>query len=221
MVICVATWREAQLVFDVCETLLGYYKKTIRLDIRYGGMDNEDQRNIRLLNGCEILVATVPSINNAIQCGYTNLDRLCHLVFDSADKLVETFTEDIKYLMRNYSDVLKANDKLKTNQLIAMSKKWSYGIHSLMNSYFDPEDCLVVISNKVEAALFTKIPIAVEVCKSNDRLGYVIGKFHHSACLLVKIYIIAVNVNGRKYQGSHNPFCFQLSFLMVKPLTNL
>lgn len=176
MVICVSTWREAQLVFDICKDLLGYYKRTIRLDIRYGGMDNEDQRNIRLLNGCEILVATVPSLNDAIQSGYTNLDRLCHLVFHSADKLVETFTEDIKHLMRSYCEVLKTNEKLKMNQLVAVSKKWSYGIQSMLNSYFG--ESLVIIANKVEAALFAKVPLAVEVCKSEDRLGYVLGKFH-------------------------------------------
>ena len=70
-----AGWSEAQVVYDVCEQLMVYYKKHIRIDVRYGGMDSDEERNIRMLNGCEILITTVPSLNRNIEAGYTNLNR--------------------------------------------------------------------------------------------------------------------------------------------------
>ena len=175
MIICVPEWQEAQLVFDICEKLLISFKKKIRTDIRYGGMDNKGQRNIRLLNGCEILVSTVMALNEALEAGYTNLNRLCHLVFDNAHRLFESFTEDVQTLMKSYESVLQKNSNLTVNQIIVIAMKWSFGIESFMRKCINPEPS-VIISNKIEAALFAKVPIVVEVCNANDRLGCLLGK---------------------------------------------
>ena len=168
-------WSEAQEVYNVCEMLTEYYRKTIRVDIMYSGMDKVEERNIRLINGCEVLIVTMPALNKALDGGFTNLSRLCHLIFDNADVLVEKFTEDIKVFMRSYAQVImKAGLKEKTSQqIITMGSKWSYGISSLMNSYLT--DPLVIIANKIEAALYVKVPIVVEICNANDRLDYLIG----------------------------------------------
>eukprot|EP00111_Clytia_hemisphaerica_P003727 TCONS_00010704-protein len=174
VIICVNEWQEAQLVYDLCEKLLVYYKKRLRVDVRYGGMDNRGQRNIRMLNGCEILVTTIISLNEAIEAGYTNLNRLCHIVFDNAHKLFENFTEDVQKLMLSYETVMQNNSNLTVNQIIVIGMKWSFGIDSFMRQCINPSP-LVVISNKIEAALFAKVPITVEVCKANDRLEYLTG----------------------------------------------
>ena len=42
-----------------------------------------------------------------------------------------------------------------------------------MASYMD--DPLVVINNKIETALYAKIPIAVELCNANERLEYLVA----------------------------------------------
>lgn len=34
----------------------------------------------QLINGCEILVVTPPSLKRVLDAGYTDLQRLCHLV---------------------------------------------------------------------------------------------------------------------------------------------
>ena len=127
-----------------------YYHKhdQVRVDVRYGGMDKDEERNIRMLNGCDILITTVPSLNRNIEAGYTNLNRTLHMIFDDADVLVEKFTEDIKILMREYAQVLKKQDRAHNSQIIAVGMKWSYGIRSLMDAYF--MDPLVIIANPIE-----------------------------------------------------------------------
>lgn len=172
IVICVGGWSEAQQVYDICELLTLYFQKSIRVDIRYGGMDNVEERNIRLINGCEILISTVPSLNKMVEAGYTNLNRLSHIVFDNCDLLVEKFTDDIKVLMRQYAENIKKQNREKC-QIISIGMKWSYGIHSLTSSYI--MDPLVIIANKIEATLYAKVPFVVELCTSCDRLDSLIG----------------------------------------------
>ena len=176
MMILVNSWREAQEVYDIFEKLTEYYKNTLRVDVRYGGMDKESERDIRLVNGCEVLIATVPSVNRALESGYTNFSRLYHIIFENSDSLVERFTEDIKVFMRSYTTFLKDCKKPDpfNQQIISIGRKWSYGIRSLMTSYMN--DPLVVINNKIEAALYAKIPIVVELCNANERLEYLVGK---------------------------------------------
>ena len=51
---------------------------------------------VSLINGCEILVSTIPPLLSMIEKHCTSLERLCHLVFDRAHILVENFAEEIK-----------------------------------------------------------------------------------------------------------------------------
>ena len=88
---------------------------------------------------------------------------------------METFTNDIMVFMRQYAEVLKKQQRVDSSQILAVGMKWSYGIHSLMNTYLiDP---LVIISNSIEAALFAKVPIVVELCNSTERLDHLVGEF--------------------------------------------
>ena len=108
LIVCVADWQEARQVYEICENFLSYYRKSIRVDVRYGGMDQTSERDIRLFNGCDIFIATVPSLNDVLSRNCIKLNRLCHIVFDNADILVETFQEDIKKFMRTYYETIKS-----------------------------------------------------------------------------------------------------------------
>lgn len=73
------------------------------------GAGAEDERILSLINGCEIIIATPPCFLRMLKKGYTRLDRLCHLVFDDADILVEERTECIKEFMREYGGKMFAD----------------------------------------------------------------------------------------------------------------
>lgn len=62
----------------------------------YGGRGNIQEEMVSLINGCEVLVSTIPSLLGMMEKHCTNLERLCHLVFDTAHILVDNFAEEIK-----------------------------------------------------------------------------------------------------------------------------
>ena len=98
--------------------------------MRYGGMDKESERDMRLVNGCEVLIMTVPSVNRALELRSTNFSRLCHIISEKSDSLDERFTEVIKVFMRSYTTFLTDSKKsdLFSQQIISIGRKWSYGI---------------------------------------------------------------------------------------------
>lgn len=99
LVLC-SGWRKAAAVYDQCCKLTKEIRNT-RVQIVFGA-GAEDERILPLINGCEIIIATPPCFLRMLKKGYTRLDRLCHLVFDDADILVEERTECIKEFMREY-----------------------------------------------------------------------------------------------------------------------
>ena len=98
LLILTTDWSEAWNISKVCEKLLYYYRTTHRCKILYGGRGNVQEEMVSLINGCDVLVSTIPSLLGMIDKHCTNLERLCHLVFDRAHILVENFSDEIKVL---------------------------------------------------------------------------------------------------------------------------
>ena len=73
------------------------YRTKYKTKVLYGGRGQIQDEMVSLINGCSILVATLPSLVSMLEKGCTNLERLCHLVFDRADILVERYG-DLFYL---------------------------------------------------------------------------------------------------------------------------
>ena len=71
---------------------------------------------VSLINGCDVLVSTIPSLLGMIDKHCTNLERLCHLVFDRAHILVENFSEEIKVLTL----ALQMSEALKLSLFISI-----------------------------------------------------------------------------------------------------
>ena len=53
-----------------------------------------------LLRGCDLLIATPHCLLRMLDRRYTFLDRLCHLVLDGAEILVEQFTTQVRNEMK-------------------------------------------------------------------------------------------------------------------------
>ncbi len=128
-----------------------------------------------MINGCEVLIATVPALLHMLEKGCTNLDRICHFVFDHADILVVKFVDEIKELMKLYAGALNKTMHLNLpHQLVAMATKWCYGLQSLVGAYFD--NPLVVVADKLEAAVYSQVKQCIEVCSSTQRMDHVTGE---------------------------------------------
>ncbi|XP_065064666.1 putative ATP-dependent RNA helicase TDRD12 [Rhopilema esculentum] len=174
VLILTTDWNEARNIHSTCEKIVYTHRKNYRAKILYGGRGKMEEEMVDLINGCEILVATIPSLLNMLEKHCTSLVRLCHLVFDDVNVLVEMFAEEIKVLMRQYADSLSKTVALNLpHQLVAMGTEWSRGVESLVNAYFD--NPLMIIPNMMEASVFKQVKQHVEICPANQRIDHLVS----------------------------------------------
>lgn len=107
--------------------------------------------------------------------GFSPLDRLCHIVFDDADILVEDFTSELKDIMRVYGRHLVSQPgRVAPRQAVIMATSWTVGVASLTHAYLG--NPLIIIDDQVEAAFYSGVKQTVELCSTNQRLTRLIGK---------------------------------------------
>ena len=135
----------------------------------------EENRIISLVNGCEILIATPPCFLRMLRQCYISLDRLCHLVSDDADIVVEDFTSEIKCIMRHYANLLKSQTcRSAPRQAVVMASSWSVGIASLVKAYLG--NPVVLIPDMIEAAIYRGVQQIVTFCSESQRDVELLGK---------------------------------------------
>ena len=148
--------------------------RVIRVQLIFGG-GAEDERIVQLVNGCEILIATPPCFVRMLRKGYINLSRLCHIVFQDADVMVEDFTSEIKDVMRHYAKLLKSQpNRLAPRQAVVMATSWSVGLSSLVKAYLG--NPVLIISDLIEAAIYRNVLPIVTVCSASQRNDKLLGK---------------------------------------------
>lgn len=168
------SWSDAITVYQECLKIVGN-RRTARVHVIFGG-GAEQEQIIPVLNGCEVLVATVPCFLRMLKHSYTPLDRLCHIVFDNADILVEDFTSELKDIMRVYGRHLVSQPgRVAPRQTVVMATSWTVGVASLVRAYLG--NPLIIIDDQVEAAVYSGVKQSVELCSVNQRLTRLLGKF--------------------------------------------
>ncbi|KAK3755414.1 hypothetical protein QZH41_016628 [Actinostola sp. cb2023] len=176
-VILCSSWSKAIDVYQECKKIIGK-RRTARVHVIFGGGAEEEQI-VSVLNGCEILVATVPCFLRMLTHNYTPLDRLCHIVFDDADILVEDFTSELKDIMRVYGRHLVSKPgRIAPRQAVIMASTWTVGVASLTRAYLG--NPLIIIDDKVEAAIYSGVKHTVELCSTNQRLTRLLGFLDHA-----------------------------------------
>ncbi|XP_071092344.1 putative ATP-dependent RNA helicase TDRD12 [Haliotis cracherodii] len=165
--ILVPSWKKAQNVFDACTDHLQGQKMPRVISIFAGGC--EDSKVVPLINGCEVLVATPPCLQRMMEKKYTNLSRLCHLVLDDAEILTEVFKSEVKYIMKTYADVVRESTLKRDvpRQRMVFASQWTKGIGSFIAAYIHQP--LLVITSKMEAAVYGRVKQIVHMCKYENR----------------------------------------------------
>ncbi|KAJ8302609.1 hypothetical protein KUTeg_019005 [Tegillarca granosa] len=165
-VFLVPTWKKAQLLYDHAQVFIRTLSKPRALVI-YGG-NQEDSFAIPLINGCELLIATPPCLERMIEKKATHVDRLCHLVIDDADVLLEEFHTEVEKLMKRYAAVLKEQGQRSAPQQILMfSNQWCEAVYQFTWAYMS--DPVIVFASMFEAAVYGKVKQVVNMCRSDQR----------------------------------------------------
>lgn len=151
-------------IIEIC-TLSSRKEKLKALIIQGGG--NEDQYEIPLLNGVDILITATPfCLLKVLGNSFTNLERLRYFVFDQIYLLLEKFPRQIKALMAHYSNLLNVNDKQPIAQFVLLSNYWSTKVKSFIENYLMHP--AFIISNKLEASYFGQTHHILEACSSSE-----------------------------------------------------
>ncbi|XP_036366830.1 putative ATP-dependent RNA helicase TDRD12 [Octopus sinensis] len=154
-IILVSSWIKAEEVYEQCRRLASAHKDIV-VEVIYGG-GAEHNKSVSLLNGCHILVATLPCLSRMMINQYTNLNRLCHLIIDEADIILEDFYSDIRDLMRSLKkQVLLSKQRSNLqNQVMIFGSNWTSHVRTFaMNAL---EDVVIVITDMIEASTYGRV----------------------------------------------------------------
>ncbi|XP_033626498.1 uncharacterized protein LOC117289469 [Asterias rubens] len=155
IVVC-PRWRQAAEVYDQCERFLPSQRGS-KVILIHGGGSEEDQE-VQLMNGCSVLVATLPCLLRMIKGEHASLRRLSHLVFDDADILCEDYTSEVKQLMGDFGSMLSMSDSIHRTaprQLVLFASQWTMAMGSFVRSYMS--DPIFACTFPLEAAVYARV----------------------------------------------------------------
>ncbi|XP_033107730.1 uncharacterized protein LOC117109479 isoform X2 [Anneissia japonica] len=171
IIVIVPRWKKAKQVYDDAQSMLPNAKYVRALVIHGAGA--EENKEIDLINGCEILVGTPLCFLRLLKKSHLNTERLCHLVFDDADVVFSDFTQEVREIMQEYGKTLQNQpSRSAPRQILAFSSHWTAGLESFMKAY--QSDPLVIIAHKLEAAVYGRIRHVVHTCPSSQKYNKVL-----------------------------------------------
>lgn len=174
LIIC-ASCKNAQRIYEIINDIIGLSHKARKLSSKkplkallLQGGGHEDQYDMPLINGCDILVCATPfCLLRMIGYNYTNLERLQYMVIDEAHLVLEKFPKQMRVLMSRYYDLLCVNESQSIAQFVLFSSLWSTKLKRFIDAYL--LDKAVIISNKLEASHYGQTEHMVMECSSNDK----------------------------------------------------
>lgn len=95
---------------------------------------SEESLLTKLTNGCHILVATPPCLFRIININkYTSFARCFGLIFDDADELFDYHAEEVKNIMKAFTEERVALGHC--GQVVVSAKKWTVSVQQFTSAY--------------------------------------------------------------------------------------
>ncbi|XP_037510781.2 putative ATP-dependent RNA helicase TDRD12 [Rhipicephalus sanguineus] len=176
MLILTSTWQGAHRIYEQVNLLVEEDTKCPKCCVLYAG-GSEDGKEIPIINGCDILVATPHSflrfLNNYERL-IVNMYRCCHLVLDDGERLLEKYTAEVTAVLEEFRECQKQRQScLHISQIIVCSTMWTSGLNWFLRTYIAQQTPLVIFSSFSEAAIYAAVPTVtcyVEPHSQNDAL---------------------------------------------------
>lgn len=164
-VLLVASSREVELIGKYCANLVPREQLTV---VKAFGNFNCENKQVALLNGCDLLITTPPCFSRLAQGNVIkmfNKERIKYLIFDGLDQMHEKFEQDIRTIIKTCT--MGEEHREKNPQLIITSTSWMKYIESYTKLIFNP---LIIIGSFVEAALYTKCTFSIIKSTINGKM---------------------------------------------------
>lgn len=124
---------------------------------------------------CDILITTPISLTVLLKTRIINFKRLFYLVLESANKLFDTFTDEVCALLKLIENVLEHRTFDQGVQMIVTSEEWTAPIEKLYIQLRSPP--LVCIYTHLEAALYGRADIQPHFVEEFSKLYALKGQF--------------------------------------------
>ncbi|XP_054932959.1 uncharacterized protein [Dermacentor andersoni] len=175
MLILTSTWQRAHRIYEQVN-LLVEEDKSPKCCVLYAG-GSEAGKEIPIINGCDILVATPHSflrfLNNYNRL-IVNLYRCCHLVLDDGERLLEKYTVEVTAVVNEFQQCQeRRQSRLHLPQIIVCSTTWTSSLDWFLRMSLMHQTPLVILSSFSEAAVYAAVPTVicyVDPLSQNDAL---------------------------------------------------
>ncbi|XP_060063128.1 uncharacterized protein LOC132543628 [Ylistrum balloti] len=195
-IVMVPFWKSAQMLYDLTKKLL-CGNSYLRVLVTYGG-GNEESQVVPLINGCELLITTPRSLSRLLQQKYTHLERLCHIVIDDAEIVLEEFREEIQDFMISYSRVVEEHvERSAPREVILFSSRWCNMVNSFIDAFMP--DPTLIITSRFEASIYGRIkhiPLLWRTDQLAPQFLELVSSLAQENC---KMIIFCSNVNTTLY----------------------
>ncbi|XP_072937655.1 putative ATP-dependent RNA helicase TDRD12 [Epargyreus clarus] len=167
IIVC-ATSQSVSEVEKIAKMLVGCHEKVVSC---YYGHD-EVQIATSLLNGCDLLITTAPSLMRLLQKSEFGVDlrRLACFVLDDCERLSEVYLTELKVCFYKIKEMLhkRLNKELKVQYIVA-SRIWC--------NFMEPfakvaPDTVVCIGAFQESVLYGKAKMTVSYVQRKDKLDH-------------------------------------------------
>jgi ATP-dependent RNA helicase TDRD12 len=185
--------HEVDKVSEMCQQLMEKCLPHERLTIVkcYGGIEAEV--SLQLLNGCDLLLVTPSSLLRLVNSQRTTLHNLHHLVFDEANTIVDSFSEEIKVIIRKYVDAVKGSGRLHNLQVVAVTTECTPDVLSLMEAYgkHGREGYHMIVTCAIEAMVIGKPKLKVEQADFSKKLDCLTQHLQATTTSLASIVFVS------------------------------
>lgn len=135
-------------------------------------------QQIKLYNGCNILVVTAPCLKDLIEnmpphVSEKMFGRLKTIAFENLDCIMEKQPDAINYIFKNLCS--RKSYKGDLRQFIVTSRTWQSTFTKFLNEK-DITDSVLIIGNHLEAAFCNGVLLHFRLCKNEVKLDILTGE---------------------------------------------
>ncbi|XP_077551475.1 putative ATP-dependent RNA helicase TDRD12 isoform X2 [Haemaphysalis longicornis] len=156
----VAALQQSRLLQPWNATSVQVEYRDPRCCLLYGG-GGEDGKELELVNGPEIVVATPASLWRQVdKCDrfILNLERCCHLVLDDADRLLDTARPLVEKTLSEYWQCLEKRwAEGVLTQVVVCAEQWTEALGEFHRTAHLGDSPLVVVGPFLEASAYTGV----------------------------------------------------------------
>lgn len=160
MVVLTSTWKGAHRLNEQAKLLI-HEKTGPKVCVLYAG-GAEKGKEIQLVNGCDILIAT-PECFLRFLTKYNrhivNLLRCCHLVLDDGEQLLDKFAVEVTSVIKEFWRCTERRPPgMLHGQIVVCSTMWTSGLNCFARMTYSSRTPLILITSFFEAAIYAQVP---------------------------------------------------------------